>query len=300
MSSGDTSSLGLHFLTTMSEELASPRSDFITSQRQDELNTLMKQHVPGLLSLLMSLLDSVVERQRHTVAPTPPPSPNISPIRHTYDLSFPHSPPTHHLHSLTLLPSSAPSPPGNTSQHHLSLPHAHWHASAPSLSPPCTHTSSSSQATPTSRLGAQLHIPSSLPFIPLDSKTEALCVLSLKCLAHLFGWIPLSSLITPSILDTIFYFASLGCENIEDSSENSGNLGSLAMDCVNELLVRNCVPREFEAFLLKLFEKSFGLLQKLTGVTEKGMVCNFSQLDERWVLFGNCGFLLCVYLGVVM
>lgn len=254
----------------MSEELASPRSDLITSQRQDELSVLMKQHVPALLSLLMSLLDSVVERQRHTVAPTPPPSPNISPIRHT-ESSFPHSPPTHHYHSLS--PSSSHTTLDSSTQHHLSLPPGHL--SAPSLT--------SSRGTPP-RLGGQLHIPSNLPFIPLDSKTEALCILSLKCLAHLFGWIPLSSLITPSILDTIFHFASLGYENVEDASENAGILGSLAMDCVNELLVRNCVPREFEAFLLKLFEKSFGLLQRLTGETERGVICNFSQLDERWVL----------------
>lgn len=94
---------------------------------------------------------------------------------------------------------------------------------------------------------------------------------------------PLSNVITPSILDTIFHFASLGCDSIADATENAGNLGSLAMDCVNELLVKNCVPREFEAFLLKLFEKSFCLLQKLTGVSERGVSCNFSQLDDRYV-----------------
>ena len=92
---------------------------------------------------------------------------------------------------------------------------------------------------------------------------------------------PLSSVITPSILDTIFHFASLGCDSAADATDNSGNLGSLAMDCVNELLVKNCVPREFEAFLMKLFEKSFVLLQRLTGESERGISCNFSQLDDR-------------------
>ena len=91
----------------------------------------------------------------------------------------------------------------------------------------------------------------------------------------------LSSLITPNILDTIFHFANLGCDSMDDLTENSGNLGSLAMDCVNELLVRNCVPREFEAFLMKLFENSFSLLQRLTGETERGIAYNFSQLDDR-------------------
>ena len=92
---------------------------------------------------------------------------------------------------------------------------------------------------------------------------------------------PLSSNITPQVLDTIFYFASLGCESAEDSSDVAGLLGSLAMDCVIELLVKNCVPREFEAFLMKLFDKSFSLLQRLTGVTERGEPINFLHLDER-------------------
>ena len=78
----DTTSLGLSFIMTMSEELASPTSDFITSQRREELSTLMKQQVPTLLSLLMNMLDSIAERQQQTVTPTPPPSPNVSPIKH--------------------------------------------------------------------------------------------------------------------------------------------------------------------------------------------------------------------------
>ena len=277
MSNSDTTNLGLDFLMTMSEELACPRSDYITSQRQDELSALMKEHVPALLSMVMSLLDSVVERQRHTVAPTPPPSPNVSPIKHAYSAASPISAPSRHHHNLSLSesPPMGGRPPAlstspTNGQHHLSLP---GHLSAAALS--------SSHSASTSSKHAQFHVPSNIPFIPLDSKTETLCSLSLKCLAHLFSWIPLSNVITPSILDTIFYFASLGCESTEDSTDNSGDLGSVAMDCINELLVRNCVPREFEAFLLKLFEKSFGLLQRLTGEAERGPVCTFSQLDER-------------------
>ena len=68
---------------------------------------------------------------------------------------------------------------------------------------------------------------------------------------------------------------------MEDVTDNSGNLGSLAMDCINELLVKNCVPREFEAFLMKLFEKSFSLLQRLTDENDKGMSCDFSKLDDK-------------------
>lgn len=92
---------------------------------------------------------------------------------------------------------------------------------------------------------------------------------------------PLSSNITPQVLDSIFIFASLGCDSADDSSDVAGHLGSLAMDCVIELLVKNCVPREFEAFLMKLFEKSFSLLQRLTGLDDTGEPINFLHLDER-------------------
>ena len=298
MSNPDTTSLGLDFLMAVSEELASPQTDFITSQRQEELSTLMKDQAPAFLGMVMSLLDSVVERQRHTVAPTPPPSPNVSPVKHAYSAASPIAPPSKHHLSLSLSespPNFGGRPSRTTSpQHHLLHPShgpSHFLSALSPQGPPAstTPTGASSTVTETPSKHVQFHVPSNIPFVPLDNKTEALCSQSLKSLAHLFGWIPLSNVITPSILETIFYFASLGCESVEDSTDSSGDLGSVAMDCVNELLVRNCVPREFEAFLLKLFEKSFGLLQRLTGETERGYVCNFSLLDERWVLGGWSG-----------
>lgn len=214
---------------------------------------LMKQQVPTLLSLLMNTLESIAEKQQQTVTPTPPPSPNVSPIKQGADIhSSPVTPPRP-AHPAASSPYATP-----TST--LMIPTITITAGTPTQAPP---------------------MPLALPFLPLDSKAEETCILSLKCLAHLFSWMPLSNLITPSILDTIFHFAGLGCDSVSDATENAGNLGSLAMDSVNELLVKNCVPREFEAFLLKLFEKSFCLLQKLTGVTEKGVACDFSKLDDR-------------------
>lgn len=245
----DTSSLGLTFVLTMSEELACPTSDFITSKRWEELGVLMKQQVPTLLSLLMNTLESIAEKQQQTVTPTPPPSPNVSPIK-----------PTDSLHT----PTRPPRPP----------------ASSPFVTPTLSLLVPSITITAGTPM-AGMPMPLVLPYLPLDSKAEETCILSLKCLSHLFSWMPLSNVITPSILDTIFHFAGLGCDSVSDATENAGNLGSLAMDSVNELLVKNCVPREFEAFLLKLFEKSFCLLQKLTGVTERGVACDFSKLDDR-------------------
>ena len=107
------------------------------------------------------------------------------------------------------------------------------------------------------------------------------CKATLTCIGYFFSWIPLSSLVTPSILDVIFRFASLGCYSAKDSSEHSGELGSTAMDCINELLMKSCVPREFEAFLIQLFNQSFTLLQRLTDGRDQGKESNFSRMDDR-------------------
>ena len=215
--------------------------------------------VPTFLSVLIGILNSVAEKQCQSLAPTPPPSPGGSPHQHPQVLSTP--PQQTHL-----------SPFGTPTQSLLSTPTKH-----PS------HISPFSQAS---------HVLSP-SFAPLDRHLEEVCVSSLSCLSHLFNWMPLSSNITPHVLDTIFIFASLGCNSGNDASDVSGHLGSLAMDCVIELLVKNCVPREFEAFLMKLFEKSFSLLQRLTGLTERGETINFLHLDER------CSVLcMCIYMHV--
>ena len=111
----------------------------------------------------------------------------------------------------------------------------------------------------------------------LDIETEETCCLALRTLAHLFSWIPLSSFITLATLDTIFHFVSLGHMSVHDSTDTTGELGSLAMSCVNELVTQNCVPQEFGDFLLKLFEKSLLLLQQLTNA-------KLPLLDDRLAL----------------
>lgn len=265
----DTLSLGLLFLQTASEELACPRSDLITTQRREQLIMLMQQNVSTILSALIQILDSIVDKQLHSVTPTPPPSPNVSPIKQSLVRVTP--PPSS-------LPLSSASPAAPVS--HTSSPFGTPSSSVPQGLSQSPHL----LGTPTTALTPPKANPFSTrnsPYVPLDSQTEEICSLALQCLAHLFSWMSLSSLITPSILDTIFHFANLGCDSGGDSTDNSGNLGSLAMDCVNELLVRNCVPREFEAFLMKLFENSFSLLQHLTGESERGISCNFSLLDDR-------------------
>ncbi|XP_063040204.1 exportin-6 [Engraulis encrasicolus] len=139
--------------------------------------------------------------------------------------------------------------------------------------------------------------------VVMGSESGALCSLALECLAHLFSWIPLSSSITPALLASIFHFARFGCQlpvkakctsngdsntttttTLSDSMSTNGGtalprgmqqvgqserakLGVLAMSCINELMCKNCVPLDFEEFLLRISQQTFFLLQKLTTHT---------------------------------
>ncbi|KAM8779604.1 exportin-6 [Rhynchonycteris naso] len=135
------------------------------------------------------------------------------------------------------------------------------------------------------------------PIPILDAESEYVCSLALECLAHLFSWIPLSASITPSLLTTIFHFARFGCDirtrkmaSVNGSSQNCvlgqerGRLGVLAMSCINELMSKNCVPMEFEEYLLRMFQQTFYLLQKITKDNNAHTVkSRLEELDESYV-----------------
>uniref|UniRef100_A0A8C3LTZ5 Exportin 6 n=1 Tax=Chrysolophus pictus TaxID=9089 RepID=A0A8C3LTZ5_CHRPC len=135
------------------------------------------------------------------------------------------------------------------------------------------------------------------PIPILDTDSEYICSLALECLAHLFSWIPLSTSITPSLLTTIFHFARFGCDtrvrkmsSVNGSSQNvglgaeRGRLGVLAMSCINELMSKNCVPMEFEEYLLRMFQQTFYLLQKITKENNAHTVkSRLEELDESYI-----------------
>ncbi|XP_066546307.1 exportin-6 [Amia ocellicauda] len=146
----------------------------------------------------------------------------------------------------------------------------------------------------------------SQPIPVLDEESQQLCTLALDCLAHLFSWIPLSASITPSLLATIFHFARFGCDlrgggkgkpapcitntSVNGSTQLPGGgldrarLGVLAMTCVNELMSKNCVPLDFEQYLLRMFQQTFFLLQKLTRENNAHTVkSRLEALDESYV-----------------
>lgn len=167
------------------------------------------------------------------------------------------------------------------------------------------------------------------PMAALDSDSQQLCCLVLECLAHLFSWIPLSTNITPTLLASIFHFARFGCDlrtkektgSFVSSNSSSTNgqlnagtvppvlngggqnapqgggskvdrarLGVLAMTCVNELVSKNCVPMDFEEYLLRMFQQTFFLLQRMTRENNAHTVkSRLQELDERC---GACSSLL--------
>lgn len=177
------------------------------------------------------------------------------------------------------------------------------------------------------------------PMASLDNESHQLCCLVLECLAHLFSWIPLSTSITPTLLASIFHFARFGCDlrtktkigsfiSSNSSSSNGqlnpgtmpptsngegqngqqseGNkvdrarLGVLAMTCVNELVSKNCVPMDFEEYLLRMFQQTFFLLQRLTRENNAHTVkSRLQELDERYQSYRSLTLLcVCVYLNI--
>ncbi|XP_072125332.1 exportin-6 isoform X2 [Mobula birostris] len=135
------------------------------------------------------------------------------------------------------------------------------------------------------------------PIPILDPESEHVCSLALDCLTHLFSWIPLSTSITPTLLTTIFHFARFGCDtrakklvavNGNGHNNNSvperGRLGVLAMSCINELMSKNCVPVEFEEYLLRMFQQTFYLLQKITKENNAHSIkSRLEELEESYV-----------------
>ena len=178
-------------LQTTSEEMASPRED-LSIARKTEVHRLLLNEVAGVLSLLTHLLDRVLEKHRRlatTVTPPPSPTHGMSPVRST-------SPTVGG--SLSIF--SSPSPSDQTLQH-------------PGSSNLVGRLLNNSPMKSRQNLGH--------PLPPLDPESEEISSLALRCLGHLFSWIPLSTTITPSLVSTVFYFAEFGCNVVPTSSCSS-------------------------------------------------------------------------------
>ena len=153
-------------------------------QRKEELHKLLLLQVPGLLSMLGTFLENILEKHRRIVSTaTPPPSP------------------THGESSLSVSPRSET----ELDLFSLSPPHGNNNRRSPLIGRLLNHTS-------------KTHNNLNNPLPPLDPDSVELSSLALACLAHLFSWIPLSSSITPSLLATVFCFAEFGCDVLASGS----------------------------------------------------------------------------------
>ena len=119
-------------------------------------------------------------------------------------------------------------------------------------------------------------------FRPVDTLAEEVCSMCLKCLAHIFSWIPLDHLLTLAMLDTLFYFSFYGCHSENDCTDCSGTLGHLAIGCICELLQRSCMPSQLQTFLMHVFEKTFLILKRLTSESaQSSQPVSYASLDDR-------------------
>ncbi|RDD40755.1 Exportin-6, partial [Trichoplax sp. H2] len=238
ISEPSTTSLGLYMLLTTSEELIQPRENVIYS-RKLELKRLLLNEVPKILSMLSTLLDSLLDKYQVARHITPSTSPTS--LRHNETGAV-------GLDLFSVSPSSYDQNDNSTTENDNIVQKLLRYM-------PSRQAKSSIQA--------------------WNVESKEIAALALQCLADFFSWIPLSSLMTTSLLTTIFGYASFGCQ-----TGDGHQLGTLAMDCINEIVSKNCVPEEFEEFLLKLFQETYQLLQDLVI----GQNINFADLDEKYCI----------------
>uniref|UniRef100_A0A672S5B3 Importin N-terminal domain-containing protein n=1 Tax=Sinocyclocheilus grahami TaxID=75366 RepID=A0A672S5B3_SINGR len=165
------------------------------------------------------------------------------------------------------------------------------HSVTATTPPPSPTSRESGELLSTSVIPTSVLAGDSTPMV-LEAESGALCLLALECLAHLFSWIPLSSSITPALLASIFHFARFGCGGHGRTGQMVGHaerakLGVMAMNCINELMCKNCVPVDFEEFLLRMFQQTFYLLQRLTNThshtNTHTIKSRLQELDESYV-----------------
>eukprot|EP00116_Pleurobrachia_bachei_P001433 sb/3461695/ len=82
---------------------------------------------------------------------------------------------------------------------------------------------------------------------------------SLACLAHYLSWAPVTDILKPSLLSTVFLLVREALEN--GQQEGAGVAG---VSCVNEIVGRNQVPSKVQEFIMGLFKETLQLLSQIT------------------------------------
>eukprot|EP00039_Didymoeca_costata_P014400 m.232075 g.232075 ORF g.232075 m.232075 type:complete len:1118 (-) comp16015_c0_seq11:2348-5701(-) len=208
----DTATLGIMMLQTAAEELTNANS--VPARRYEELQHFLREQVPGLLSILLQLLDKLYGQANSEAA------------RRALDRRLPTN---------------------------LGMP------ATPFGSPTGVGTPPNGQVTspePLPAIMADFH-----KFFRFGEKEEKLAELTLSCICQFFSWIDLSQNVTPELLSTLSNYAKL-------KDDCNGNIGAMAVNCFSEILVRNCVPRNFDEYLLELLNHTKDLLRRITEATD--------------------------------
>lgn len=223
--------LGLVLLKMTSEELVCSREDLSVS-RKEELRKLLLEQIPTVLNLLTRILETVWEKHTGS-ATTPPPSPTSG-------------------ESAVVLGSE-------------------------------------SGALCALALECLAHL---FSWIPLSSSITPALLASIFHFARFGCQQPIKAKLTPTsnggTAATTTASSTIGGTTTHTTSSGVGSpllangstgqpralqsvgqserarLGVLAMSCINELMCKNCVPLDFEEFLLRISQQTFYLLQKLT------------------------------------
>lgn len=69
--------------------------------------------------------------------------------------------------------------------------------------------------------------------------------------------------------------------SLDNSFMSGDSLGVLAMGAINEIMSKNCVPHDFEDFLLQMFRNTFQLLQRLVRDEPNTTTSRLQLLDSR-------------------
>ncbi|EFA83983.1 exportin 6 [Heterostelium album PN500] len=108
-------------------------------------------------------------------------------------------------------------------------------------------------------------------------ETKNLTKAVFDALLSYFNWIPLNELLTSSLLDILFKYLRLEKSSIP------------ALTCLNEILSKNCVPKEFEEFLIRIFHQIYSLMTEITSIKRILHAYNnqLSQLEESDDIIDN-------------
>ncbi|KAJ8250881.1 hypothetical protein GJAV_G00214310 [Gymnothorax javanicus] len=256
--------LGLVLLKTTSEELACPRED-LSVARKEELRKLLLEQVPTMLGLLTGILQTIWDKHSVTAA-TPPPSPTSADSGEVLGSLL-----RGELRSKVLLQP------------------------LPVLEPDSLQLCSLA-------LECLAHL---FSWIPLSTSITPSLLATIFHFARfgcdLRGAAGLKGKVGSSIYSSSSSSSSNGSSTggpgpppsscpVNGSTIPGGSraerarLGVLAMTCVNELMSKNCVPLDFEEYLLRMFQQTFFLLQKLTRENNAHTVkSRLEELDEGYV-----------------